>query len=74
MTRRPTKDRRDYDFASIQIKYMVEVVHQVHPDVGFYAKLSSDEANVLNGNIQILRDWLDELAKFSTLRSELKIS
>jgi hypothetical protein len=74
MTRKHTKERRHYDLASIQIKCLVELARQVHPDVGFFAKLSSDEVNLLNGNIQILRDWLDELAGFATLRSELKAS
>jgi hypothetical protein len=74
MPRKRTKERRDYDFASIQIKWMVELARQVHPDVGFYAKLSSDEVNILNGNIQIIRDWLDQLAEFAAVRSELKIS
>ena len=53
---------------------MVELVRQVHPDVGFFAKLSSDEVNILNGDIQIIRDWLDEFAGFAALRSELKAS
>jgi hypothetical protein len=74
MARKRTKEQRRYDFASIQIARMVELAHQVHPDVGFYAKLSSDEVNILNGNIQIIRDWLDELAEFAAVRSELKIS
>jgi hypothetical protein len=74
MTRKRTKERRDYDFASMQIRWMVELTREVHPDVGFYARLSSDEVNILNGKIQILRDWLDELAGFAALRSELKIS
>jgi hypothetical protein len=74
MPRKRTKEQRRYDFASIQIACMVELAHQVHPDVGFYAKLSSDEVNILNGNIQIIRDWLGELAEFAAVRSELKIS
>jgi hypothetical protein len=73
MTRR-TKLQCHYDFVSIQIRCMVELARQVHPDVAFYAKLSSDEVDKLNGNVQILRNWLEELAGFSTLRSELKIS
>jgi hypothetical protein len=74
MTRKRTKERREFDFASIQIACMVELARQVHPDVGFFAKLSSDEVNILNGNIQIIRDWLDELAGFAAVRSELKAS
>jgi hypothetical protein len=74
MPSKRTKERRHYDLASIQIKCLVELARQVHPDFGFWARLSSDEVNILNGNIQIIRDWLDELAGFSTLRSELKIS
>ena len=74
MTRQRTKERRHYDLASIQIKCMLELARQVHPDVAFYAKLSSDEVDKLNGNVQILRNWLDELAGFSTLGSEPKIS
>jgi hypothetical protein len=60
-----TRERRHYDLASIQIKCMVELAQHVQPDVAFYAKPSSDEVNILNGNIHILREWLDELAGLS---------
>jgi hypothetical protein len=63
MPRKRTREQRNYDFASIQIACMVELAHQVHPDVGFCE--SPNEVDILIGNIQIIGDWLDQLAGYA---------
>jgi hypothetical protein len=72
MPRKRTREQRNYDFASIQIACMVELAHQVHPDVGFCA--SPNEVDVLIGNIQIIGDWLDQLAGYAAARCAAEVA
>jgi hypothetical protein len=72
MPRKRTKKQRRYDFVSIQIACMVELAHQIHPDVGFSA--SPNEVDILMGNIQIIGDWIDQLAGYAAARCAAEVA